>query len=61
MGTNATYTPCSWAQIRSKVCLNWSVLGGGVTTCRFRALPNFKTLRARATAKTAQGSRINRG
>ena len=59
--TDATYAPCSWAQIRSKICLNWSVLGVGAIRCRFRALPNFKTLRPRATAKTAQGTRINRG
>ena len=58
--TDATYAPCCWAQIRSKICLNWSVLGVGATTCRFRALPNFKTLSARATAKTDQGTRIPR-
>ena len=60
-GTASTYAPCSCAQILSKDCLNWSVLGVGAVRCRFSALPNFKTLRARATAKTAQGTRIHPG
>ena len=54
----------SWfarAQIRSNDCLNWSVLGVGAIRCRSSALPNFKTLKARATAKTAQGTRIHPG
>ena len=60
-GTASTYSLCSCAQIRSKECLNWSVLGVGAYRCSFSALPNFKTLRARATAKTAQGTRIHPG
>ena len=52
---------CSCAQIRSRDCLNWSVLGVGAIRWRFSALPNFKTLKARATAKTAQGTRIHPG
>ena len=51
----------SCSQIRSRDCLNWSVLSGGAIRCRFSALPNFKNLRARATAKTAQGTRIQMG
>ena len=52
---------CSCAQILSRYCLNWSMLAVGAMRWRFSALPNFKTLRARATAKTAQGTRIQRG
>ena len=60
-GTASTYSLCSCTQIRSKDCLNWSMLGVWAVRCRFSALPNFKTLKARATAKTAQGTRIQRG
>ena len=52
---------CSCTQIRSNVCLNWLMLGVGAFRWGFSALPNFKTFRARANAKTAQGTRIQRG
>lgn len=52
---------CSFAQIRSRDCLNWSILKVLAVRCRLSALPNFKNLRASATAKTVQGTRINSG
>ena len=61
VGTASTYAPCSCSQIRSRDCLNCAVVVVGAIGCRFRALPNFKTLKARATAKTVQGTRIQMG